>query len=91
MSGDGQRPRYGQDDRVVCPHCAKRMVPRLITYYGEVERTVCPFCAQTYADFRAPPPSFWRWPLIVVGGWLALNILLPLVIWLYGWVGSLLQ
>lgn len=38
------------DDRVVCRHCGRRMVPRVITYRGAVERTLCPFCANTCQD-----------------------------------------
>jgi len=41
-----------QDDRVVCRHCGRRMVPRIITYRGAVERTVCPFCANTHQDLN---------------------------------------
>jgi cold shock CspA family protein len=41
-----------RDDRVVCRHCGRRMVPRMITYRGAVERTVCPFCAHTYQNLN---------------------------------------
>ena len=41
-----------QDDRVICRHCGRRMVPRVITYRGAVERTVCPFCANTHQDLN---------------------------------------
>lgn len=47
-SGNARR-----DDRVECPHCHKRMVPRQITYRGKVERSVCPFCSNTYQKFTA--------------------------------------
>ncbi|MBA1250426.1 cold-shock protein [Pseudomonas luteola] len=47
-----------QDDRVTCPHCKKKMVPRLITFQGSVTHTVCPFCAETYRDFRSDGPCF---------------------------------
>lgn len=76
------------DDRVICPHCSRRMVPRLIIYDGQVERTVCPFCAQTYVDFRGSS-SFWRCLLIVViGGFVILRIILPLMIWLFDWIAN---
>lgn len=40
-----------KDDRVTCPHCGKKMVPRLITYQGSIQKSVCPFCGGTYKDF----------------------------------------
>jgi len=40
-----------KDDRVICPHCGKKMVPRLITYQGSIKKSVCPFCGGTYKDF----------------------------------------
>jgi len=39
------------DDRVVCPHCGKKMIPRIITYRGSLEKSVCPFCGGTYQEF----------------------------------------
>lgn len=39
------------DDRVVCPHCGKKIVPRIITYQGSLERSICPFCGGVYKDF----------------------------------------
>ena len=36
------------DDRVTCPHCGKKMVPRIITYRGSPQQSVCPFCGKTY-------------------------------------------
>lgn len=39
------------DDRATCPHCGKKMVPRIITYRGEPEKSVCPFCGETYKQF----------------------------------------
>lgn len=41
-----------RDDRVVCSHCGKQMIPRLITYQGEIKESVCPFCGGIYKDFR---------------------------------------
>jgi len=41
------------DDRVTCPHCKKKMVPRIITYGGSLEKSVCPFCGETYKKFSA--------------------------------------
>ncbi len=81
------------DDRVICPTCGKRMVPRLITYQGIVERTVCPFCAQTYQDFTPPEgPSFLRrLVIVVIGSWFAVRIVLPLMIWLGNWLADLFR
>lgn len=39
------------DDRIDCPGCAKKIVPRLITYRGEPEKSVCPYCATTIKNF----------------------------------------
>lgn len=39
------------DDRVACPHCGKKMVPRIITDRGSLSKSVCPFCGGTYKDF----------------------------------------
>lgn len=39
------------DDRVACPHCHKKMVPRIITDRGSLSKSVCPFCGGTYKDF----------------------------------------
>ena len=40
------------DDRVVCPHCAKKIVPRIITQGRELSHSVCPFCGGIIKDFR---------------------------------------
>lgn len=39
------------DDRVECPSCRKRMVPRMVTYQGSPSKSLCPFCGTTYKDF----------------------------------------
>jgi cold shock CspA family protein/uncharacterized Zn-finger protein len=39
------------DERVICPHCNKKMVPRIITSNGALDKSVCPFCGETYKDF----------------------------------------
>lgn len=41
------------DDRATCPHCGKKMVPRLITYHGSPQSSVCPFCGGTYKNFQS--------------------------------------
>lgn len=40
-----------QDDRVNCPNCDKKIVPRMITYRGKPEKSVCPYCAATVKTF----------------------------------------
>ena len=39
------------DDRINCPSCDKKIVPRLITYRGSPEKSVCPYCAATIKTF----------------------------------------
>lgn len=39
------------DDRINCPSCGKKIVPRMITYQGRPERSVCPYCAATVKTF----------------------------------------
>ena len=47
-----EKSKHSQrDDRVICPYCGKKMVPRLITYRGSIQKSVCPFCGGTYKDF----------------------------------------
>ncbi len=40
-----------QDDRINCPSCHKKIVPRMITYRGKPEKSVCPYCAATVRTF----------------------------------------
>lgn len=39
------------DDRINCPSCHKKIVPRMITYRGKPEKSVCPYCAATVRTF----------------------------------------
>ncbi|WP_339013230.1 cold shock domain-containing protein [Aeromonas popoffii] len=39
------------DDRINCPSCDKKIVPRLITYGGSPKKSVCPYCAATVKTF----------------------------------------
>ena len=41
------------DDRINCPSCGKKIVPRMITYRGEPEKSVCPYCAATVKKFSS--------------------------------------
>jgi cold shock CspA family protein len=56
-----QQTSKNNDDRVECPNCKKRIVPRIITDRGSVSRSVCPFCGGTVKNFN--PFGFW----LVVG------------------------
>lgn len=46
---DGRR----SDDRATCPHCGKKMIPRLITYQGNPQKSLCPFCGGIYKEFSS--------------------------------------
>ncbi len=46
-----QEERNKNDDRIICPGCGKKIVPRLITYQGNAERSVCPYCATQIQKF----------------------------------------
>ncbi|WP_227814946.1 cold shock domain-containing protein [Nitrogeniibacter aestuarii] len=39
------------DDRIECPGCQRRIVPRIITNQGQLDHSVCPFCGTTVKDF----------------------------------------
>lgn len=39
------------DDRVHCPHCGKKMVPRMSFDRGSPHRSYCPFCGGMVKDF----------------------------------------
>ena len=46
-----EKEEQRQDDRINCPNCGKKIVPRMITYRGEPEKSVCPYCAATVKEF----------------------------------------
>lgn len=41
------------DDRIKCPNCGKKIIPRLIISQGEPDYSVCPYCATTIKNFKA--------------------------------------
>lgn len=41
------------DDRINCPSCGKKIVPRMITYRGDPAKSVCPYCATTVKKFSS--------------------------------------
>jgi CspA family cold shock protein len=67
------QPAGSRDDRLTCPHCGKRMVPRIITDHGSLSHSVCPFCGGTIKSFRS-----W-WPLIIIAS-LGLIVLVFIVL-----------
>jgi len=56
-----KRKYKDRDDRVVCPSCGKKMIPRIITGPPVVrpsggwtpvpKKSICPFCGETYQTF----------------------------------------
>jgi len=47
-----QSNRSGRpDDRTTCPHCGKKIVPRLIIRDGRLVKSLCPFCGGVYQKF----------------------------------------
>ena len=53
-----KQPGGRKDDRIACPHCAKRIVPRIVTQQGTLTHSVCPFCGGQIKQFYS------RWPLL---------------------------
>lgn len=51
-----------QDDRISCPGCDKKIVPRIVFDHGRATHSVCPFCATTVKQFSS---DFVIW--IVIG------------------------
>ncbi|EGQ61868.1 cold-shock DNA-binding domain-containing protein [Acidithiobacillus sp. GGI-221] len=51
VKAQAQSSGRAHDDRVVCQHCRKTMVPRMVTYRGKPQKTLCPFCGGIYKDF----------------------------------------
>ena len=42
-----------RDDRITCPHCGRKIVPRLVTYRGAPEKSLCPYCGTKIETFFA--------------------------------------
>jgi cold shock CspA family protein len=49
-----QHAVHSSDYRVLCAHCNKKMIPRMMSDRERPSYSVCPFCAGTYKDFSAP-------------------------------------
>jgi cold shock CspA family protein len=54
------------DDRVNCPGCGKKIVPRIITYRGEPQKSVCPYCASVVKDFSTNMLGFIILAVIII-------------------------
>jgi len=48
------------DEIVECPHCHKRVQPRMVTWRGESDKTLCPRCGETIKDFVGKFERYWR-------------------------------
>ena len=46
-----ERRKDAKDNRVVCPSCGKKMVPRMSFNNGSPSASYCPFCGAQYKDF----------------------------------------
>lgn len=54
---------HNLDDRIICPGCNKKIVPRMVTYRGEADKTLCPYCATVIKSFMQ-----YNWlPIILIG------------------------
>lgn len=47
----GTNAQNPNDNRVECPHCHKKVLPRIVTHYGRADRSLCPFCGNVVAEF----------------------------------------
>jgi cold shock CspA family protein len=48
-----QAQREASDERVTCPSCGKKMVPRISFYHGKPQASFCPYCGTKIKDFPA--------------------------------------
>ena len=42
-----------RNDRITCPHCGRKIVPRLVTYRGAPEHSLCPYCGSIVKNFSS--------------------------------------
>lgn len=40
------------DDRIKCPHCGRKITPRIVLEYGEPSYSLCPYCGGTVKNFK---------------------------------------
>jgi cold shock CspA family protein/DNA-directed RNA polymerase subunit RPC12/RpoP len=60
------KERQGVDERVDCPGCSKKIVPRLVFQGGEPVKSVCPYCAATVKRFEKDKTLFVVVAIIIV-------------------------
>lgn len=58
--GERTNKHSNRDDRITCPNCSRKIVPRIITYRGNAEKSICPFCATTIDKFMG-----FNWPWLI--------------------------
>jgi cold shock CspA family protein/predicted RNA-binding Zn-ribbon protein involved in translation (DUF1610 family) len=63
-------PKDNTGNSVTCPHCGKKMVPRVTMENGVPSRSFCPFCGGLYKKFPIPLPVkiFFILILSIIGG-----------------------
>ena len=40
------------DDKIICPSCKRKIIPRIVFDYGKPKYSVCPFCGGTVKTFN---------------------------------------
>ena len=63
------------DSRVECPHCHKKIMPRLVTYHGKADRSLCPLCGSVVSEFVSADSLTEIFPK-----WLIIFVIIALVI-----------
>ena len=74
--------KESKDDRVACPHCGKRCVPRIQFYRGNPCATLCPYCGGVIKQIRKNKILFIF--ITILLSLVFLTFLLPLLIGLFG-------
>lgn len=54
------------DDRINCPSCNKKVVPRMLSLYGSPLKSVCPYCAATINSFHSKYNKYFYSFLIIL-------------------------
>lgn len=49
------------DDRIVCPSCGRKIVPRMIFEHRKPSYSVCPFCGKMVKDFQSIIGKYQPW------------------------------
>lgn len=55
--------RTYRDDRITCPYCNRKMVPRITYWYGMHDRSLCPFCMKV-VDVSDEPVRFITYAVV---------------------------